>query len=108
MDPGDLEYRVEVWARTAQADSFGDRIRLWELEATRWGAVEALAGREVYHAGAARPDVSHRVTLRPYALTHEHQLRIDGSVYNVAGVTTQWIDGEPFTVAECKEDLSGI
>lgn len=85
---GPMRHRVAIQRRTVAQNSYGEAVPTWSTLATRWGRLEPLTGREAWQAQQARPDVTHRLTLRYYAgLLHRDRVQIDGATYQVESVT---------------------
>lgn len=84
---GKMRTAIAIQERIETRDTFGGPTLTWSTVATRWGRVEPLSGRELWQAQAARPDVSHRITLRHYdGLTPRHRLLVGSRVFNIESV----------------------
>lgn len=64
MRAGRLRHRITLQTRSATLDAAGNRPAAWTDDATVWGAVEPLSGRELIAAQAAQSEVTHKLTLR--------------------------------------------
>lgn len=85
IQPGILNTRVEVQEPAEVPNSFGEPGLEWRTIATVWASVEPLSGRELWQAAQVRPDVTHRVLMRPTAvsLTSRLRLLVGGSILNL-------------------------
>lgn len=82
-----MEYRVAIQSRTLSADSYGGPVATWTTEATRWGQITPLSGRELWQAQQVRPDVTHQVALRYYdGLKPRHRLLVEGRTFQIQSV----------------------
>ena len=59
-----MRERVEIQSRTTEKDGYGQPIAEWATVATVAAFIEPQSGREPWQAQQARPDVTHRVTIR--------------------------------------------
>jgi SPP1 family predicted phage head-tail adaptor len=77
LEAGKLRHRVLIQQDAGNTtDEHGQPIQVWQDVATRWAAVEPLQGREVWQAQQARPEVTHRITLRAGGLTLTTKMRV--------------------------------
>lgn len=84
---GKLRHRLEIQARTATQDSFGDALTAWATVATRWASIEPQSGRETWRADQQQPDTSGTITIRYFAgLTPRHRLVKGSRVFNIESV----------------------
>lgn len=61
---GELRHRITIEQVTETRDVIGGVTESWSTFATRWAAVEPLAGREYFSAQQEEADVDHRIRLR--------------------------------------------
>jgi SPP1 family predicted phage head-tail adaptor len=84
---GPMRNRVEIQSRTVAQDSYGQAVPTWTTLATVAAEVLPLSGREMWQAQQARPQVTHKVTIRFYSgLTAKHRLLFDGATLNIDSV----------------------
>ncbi|MCK4624074.1 MAG: phage head closure protein [Phycisphaerae bacterium] len=69
MNPGKLRHRLVLSKRTFTQDAAGEQHATWATQATVWGSVEPLSGRELLVAQELQANVSHRVRIRGYGTT---------------------------------------
>ncbi len=75
IDPGRFRRRIQIHAKPLTTDSnTGQDVGVFALEATVWGAVDPIRGLERFEAAKVTPLVTHRITIRAYALTNLHRL----------------------------------
>ena len=79
MRAGWLRHRVEILAKEASQNGFGEEVVTWVTAATVWASVEPLRGREYIEAKQGQVEVSHRVVMRWHeGVGPEMRLRIAG------------------------------
>lgn len=79
MRAGWLRHRVEILAKEASQNGFGEEVVTWVPAATVWASVEPLRGREYVEAKQGQVEVSHRVVMRyREGMGSEMRLRIPG------------------------------
>jgi len=79
MRAGWLRHRVEILAKEASQNTFGEEIVTWVTVATVWASVEPLRGREYIEAKQGQVEVSHRVVMRHWLdVGPEMRLRLEG------------------------------
>jgi SPP1 family predicted phage head-tail adaptor len=61
---GDLRDRVTLQRKTVARTSAGEETVTWTDEATVWGKVEPIRGREYYQAQAVQSEVNMRFVIR--------------------------------------------
>jgi len=64
MRLGPLRQRVNIQARSATVDAFGQESETWATVATVWASVEPLSGRELLTAQQVQGETTHRVRMR--------------------------------------------
>lgn len=62
---GKLRHRITIQYKSSESpDSAGNPQPVWADEATVWGSVEPLSGREFFAAQQVNSEVTHRITMR--------------------------------------------
>ena len=64
MRLGPLNKRVDIQARSATVDAFGQESETWATVATVWASVEPLSGRELLAAQQVQGETTHRIRMR--------------------------------------------
>lgn len=64
MRLGPLRQRVNIQARSATVDAFGQESETWATVATVWASVEPLSGRELLAAQQVQGETTHRIRMR--------------------------------------------
>ena len=86
MRAGWLRHRVEILAKEASQNSFGEEVVAWVTVATVWASVEPLRGREYIEAKQGQVEVSHRVGMRHWLeVGPEMRLRLEVGPTGVGG-----------------------
>lgn len=75
IDPGKFRRRIEIHTNTPVEDDTGQSGNVFGLAATVWGSVEPVRGLERFEALQVKSMVTHRITIRHYALTPEDLLK---------------------------------
>jgi len=103
MRAGQLRHRLTLKSRSVTPDSYGQDITAATTQATVWGSVEPLSGRELLLAQQVQADVTHRVRIRfhdgvhpKWTVTHDSR---DLHVLSVVDVEERGIEMELL----CKE-----
>ena len=82
--PGDLNRRLVLEAPAETADGAGGVTVTYNAVATLWAKVEPVSARSVVVADAPGATVTHRITVRSYALiTTRHRFVEDARVYRI-------------------------
>jgi SPP1 family predicted phage head-tail adaptor len=61
---GALRHRVQLQARQAVVDDFGEPVPNWTTLATVWAHVELMGGRELFAAQQIFPEANASITIR--------------------------------------------
>ncbi len=105
MRAGRLRHRLEIQTVTETLNTYGEPTKTWATDATRWGAIEPLTGRERFQANQVQAETTHTVRMRYYALSAKQRIK-HGSRYfyieNVINTDERNIE----TIAMVKEDVS--
>jgi len=84
MRAGELRHRVRIESATETQNTRGEPIQSWAEVATRWGAVEALSGRELFAAKQFASEVTHLIRLRYLAGVKEKMRAVvTGTIYDI-------------------------
>ena len=79
MRAGNLRHRVQIQSVTQTRDAFGGHTNAWATDATVWGSVEPLEGKELTEAQAVNARATVRVRIRAYpGLTPKHRIVFTG------------------------------
>lgn len=63
-DAGSLDRRLGIYSITRAKDAANQPVESENLDATVWGSVEVLQGRELFEAQRIRPELWARLTIR--------------------------------------------
>jgi SPP1 family predicted phage head-tail adaptor len=87
MRAGKLNKRISIQKATYQQDEVGQAIPTWTTEATRWGSITPLNGRELEVAKKINAEITHKITLRHYpGLTTKDRLLFNGRQFEIVSV----------------------
>lgn len=75
IDPGKFRRRIQIHTNTPTEQDSGQEVNVFALAATVWGSVEPIRGLERFEALQVKAMVTHRITIRDYALTPEDLLK---------------------------------
>ncbi len=75
IDPGKFRRRIQIHTNTPTEQDSGQELNVFGLATTVWGSVEPARGLERFEALQVRSMVTHRITIRHYALTPEDLLK---------------------------------
>ena len=108
IDPGRLRRRIEIHTNTPVDDDTGQAIETLTLATTVWGAVDPIRGIERFEALKVTPTVTHRITIRDYALKNDDVLKdaedttIEWEIDSIIRLDDQ---GADYLEVWCKETL---
>jgi SPP1 family predicted phage head-tail adaptor len=88
MRIGPLRNQIAIQTYTTARDVHGGATPTWSTQATVWGSIEPLQGRELYNARQVSPDVTHKITIRFYSgLNPKNRLLNDSRIFNIKSIT---------------------
>lgn len=92
MNPGKLNRRVIIQARTLTRDSTGSPVESWADSATVWAEAVTQKGAESSMADSERGRDTRQFRIRYRAITSEsNRLLYQSSFYNITGITEEGI-----------------
>ncbi len=87
MRAGLLRHRIVIQGVTETRDAVGGVSRSWATDATRWGSIEPVRGRELLESDSVRGDVTHKIRFRYYSgLTPTNRLTHGGRTFEIVSV----------------------
>jgi len=87
MRSGRLRHRLVLQSPTSTRDSYGASVPGFETQATVWGGIEPLTGREYFSQNSVQSEAGVRIVLRPYTgLDETWRIVNGGEVYSVVSV----------------------
>ena len=91
MNPGRLKHRITIQAQSDTAYSeLGQPTENFTTQATVWGEIIPMSGREAYYAKQVQPDVTHKITIRGgQTVTPKHRLSHESRIFNVLSSTRE-------------------
>ena len=110
MRAGKLKHRIEVQAPTNSRADDGGTATSWATEATRWGSIDAISGREFFEAAQTQSRVTHRIRMRFYdGLTSDYRLVWDGRAFEIDSVVDVGGRGRETVIMAIETvDLAGV
>ena len=81
MRAGRLRHRLTLQSKVYTANSYGEQVVTWADEATVWGAIEPLSGREYFAQQEIQAEAKVRITIRYYSGVDETWRVKHGSTY---------------------------
>lgn len=108
IDPGRFRRRIEIHTNSSSDDDTGQAIESLSLAATVWGAVDPIRGIERFEALKVTPTVTHRITIRDYALKNADVLKdaedttVEWEIESIIRLDDQ---GARYLEVWCKETL---
>ena len=105
MRAGRLRHRLVLQSKTEARDSYGSTLITWTTEATVWGGIEPLTGKELFAQQQVQSESSVRIVLRSYTgLDETWRVVNGGEVYAINSVLDD-DESAHFTTLMC---LAGI
>lgn len=91
MNPGKLDRRVTIQARTYAADGTGGRTETWEDTFDCWAEALAQKPTEIMAAGADRAadERQFRIRYKARLTSGNHRVVYQGAYYNILGITEE-------------------
>lgn len=112
MRAGKLRHRLELQANSQAVDAYGDprpsrnNAASWTTEATVWGEVRPLVGREAVEASRVVAELTHWVFIRYRAgVTPQKRIKWGSRIFNILSVANVEERGRELQIM-CKEVLS--
>ena len=81
MRAGRLRHRLQLQSKSVTRDSYGAGIVAWTTEATVWGAIEPLSGREYFAQAQMQAEAKVRIVIRYNSSIDETWRIVHGSTY---------------------------
>jgi len=105
MRAGRLRHRLVLQSKSEARDSYGGTTITWSTEATVWGGIEPLTGKELFAQQQIQSESSVRIVLRSYSgLVEAWRVVNGGEVYAIDSVIND-DESAHFTTLMC---LAGI
>lgn len=90
LDPGKLDRRVTVQARTSTRDAEGSAVDAFATEATIWAQKVQTTGSEARRAGSLRAETDLVLRIRYRStLTEQHRLVFEGRTYDIVSIVEE-------------------
>jgi SPP1 family predicted phage head-tail adaptor len=106
MRAGRLRKRLVLQSKTEARDAYGGTVITWTDEATVWGAIEPLSGREYFSQQAVQAESKVRIVLRYYAgISTSWRVSHGGLFYNIEDVLNHDTRNRQITLM-CREGVS--
>jgi SPP1 family predicted phage head-tail adaptor len=84
MRAGRLRHRLILQSKTETRDSYGASVVGWSTEATVWGSIEPLSGREYFSQQQVQAEARVRIVIRYRSDVDETwRIKHDGLYYNI-------------------------
>lgn len=100
MEAGQLRHRVILQKQTETQSSISGAVtRSWANDATLWGSVQPLTGREAWRALQVRPETTHMVRLRHRNGVNAEKRILAPKETTTLGAAITTTDGTSITVA---------
>lgn len=106
MRAGRLRHRLTLQSQTETRDAYGGSIITWSTEATVWGAIEPLSGREYFAQAQIQSEVAVRIVMRyRTGIDTTWRVKNDGLIYNIESVINDSSRDRMLTLM-CREGVS--
>jgi SPP1 family predicted phage head-tail adaptor len=90
MRAGRLRHRLVLQSQTETRDAHGAAVIAFTTEATVWGGIEPLSGREYFAQQQIQNEVSVRIVIRFYSgLDESWRVVNNGKVYSILSVINE-------------------
>lgn len=87
MRSGQLRHRIDLQTKVASRGTFGEETITWRTEATVWGSIEPISGREYFLAYQVQSEVTHRIRLRYYkGVRPDWRIKFGSRVFDILSV----------------------
>jgi len=86
-NPGDLDRRVVLQAKTVTKDAFGGAVESWADAGSRWAQKIDRGAREFRAAGVTNAEVTTVFRMRGFdGITTHHRISYGGQFYEIVGI----------------------
>lgn len=106
MRAGRLRHRLTLQSKTYTANAYGEQVVTWSDEATVWGAIEPLSGREYFAQSQIQAEATVRIVIRYYSTIDETwRVKHGGLYYNIVDVLNHDLRNRMMTLM-CRQGVS--
>ena len=106
MRAGRLRHRLVLQSKTITRDSYGAAIVAWATQATVWGSIEPLSGRELSAQSQQQAEATVRIVLRYYSgLDETWRISHGGKYYDIVNTINQDMRNHTLTLL-CRQGIS--
>lgn len=106
MRSGRLRHRLTLQSKVEARDSYGAAVITWDDEATVWGAIEPLSGREYFAQHQIQAESTVRIVIRYYSgVSSTWRVKHGGLYYNIVDVLNHDTRNRMMTLM-CREGVS--
>lgn len=103
MKIGRLRHRLALQAETQTQGAMGEPISSYATEATVWGSITPISGKELEQARQISEEIAYRCVIRYYsALTTEYRILHDGRTFEIANIQN-WEERDIYQTLLLKE-----
>ena len=87
---GRLRHRLTLQSKAETRDAYGAAIITWTDEATVWGAIEPLSGKEYFSQSTVQAEAKVRIVIRFYSgVSNSWRVKNDGLYYDIKDVLNE-------------------
>ena len=90
MRSGRLRHRCILQSKTYAQDAYGAEVVTWSTEATVWGAIEPLSGKEFFSQDSVQAEARVRIVIRYYSgVLTTWRVKHDNLIYDIKHVQNE-------------------
>lgn len=106
MRSGRLRHRLVLQSKVHTQDAYGDAVVSWSIEATVWGAIEPLSGKEYFSQQQVQAEAKVRIVIRHYSgIDTTWRVSHGGLYYDIEDVLNHDTRNRMITLM-CREGVS--
>ena len=106
MRSGRLRHRLILQSKAETRDSYGATLITWDTEATVWGAIEPLSGKEYFSQQSVQAEAQVRIVIRYYSgVLPSWRVSNGGLYYDIVDVLNHDMRNQQLTLM-CRQGVS--
>lgn len=106
MQAGRLRHRLILQSKAETRDSYGATLITWDTEATVWGAIEPLSGKEYFAQQEVQSESKVRIVIRYYSgVLPSWRVSNGGLYYDIVDVLNHDMRNQQLTLM-CRQGVS--
>lgn len=106
MRAGRLRHRLALQSQTETRDAYGAAVISWTTQATVWGAIEPLSGKEFFAQQQSQNDISVRIVMRYNGDIDETWRIVSGGKYYAIEAVINEMERDRMLTVMCRQGVA--